>query len=137
MSVRYPVLSADALDDRGYLSVDVLLHTASAQAKSANLLVFRYHGQVFAYVNRCMHMQRPLDCQQEGIFDHELRFLRCSMHGFLFEPETGICISPVCQGQTLRKIKVLEEDGMLLFKEKHLQIKAFERHSHTAAGARV
>jgi len=122
-------LSAEALDDQGYLSVDVLLHSASARAKQANLLVFRYQGQVYAYVNHCMHMQRPLNCQQDTIFDANRRWLRCSMHGFIFEPETGVCISPVCEGQSLHAIKVVEQEGMLLFKEKYLKIQAVQRHN--------
>ena len=129
MMLADTALSADALDDQGYLSVDVLLHSASVRAKQANLLVFRYQGQVYAYVNHCMHMQRPLNCQQDAIFDSKRRWLRCSMHGFIFEPETGVCISPVCEGQSLHAIKVVEQEGMLLFKEKYLKIQAVQRHN--------
>jgi nitrite reductase/ring-hydroxylating ferredoxin subunit len=69
-----------------------------------------------------MHMHKPLTCMQDAIFDRERRWLRCSMHGFVFEPQTGICRSPVCEGQSLQSIKVAEEHGMIVFKEKHLQI---------------
>lgn len=126
-------LSASALDEQGFLSVDVLLHSASARAKAANVLVFRYRGLVYAYVNHCMHMQRPLNCQQDAIFDAERRWLRCSMHGFIFEPKTGVCMSPVCEGQALQAIKVVEQDDMLLFKEKQLQVVAVRRHKSAAA----
>jgi len=121
-------LPAAALDDQGFLSVDVLLHSASTREKAANVLVFRYQGQVYAYVNHCMHMQRPLNCQQDAIFDAKRRWLRCSMHGFIFEPDTGVCVSPVCEGQALQAIRIIEQDNMLVFKEKHLQILAVKRH---------
>jgi len=130
-------LDAKALDDQGYLSVDVLLHSASARAKQVNVLVFRYQGRVYAYINHCMHMQRPLNCQQDAIFDAERRWLRCSMHGFIFEPETGVCISPVCEGQSLQALKVVEQDGKLLFKEKHLKIKAVQRHNQVKSKGRA
>lgn len=116
------ILAADALDENAYLTVDVLLNSTSTRSSQANVLVFRYQHKVYAYVNHCMHMHRPLNCQQDAIFDAERRWLRCSMHGFIFEPETGVCISPVCEGQALQAIKVAEQDGMIVFKEKHLQI---------------
>jgi len=121
------ILTSDALQEKHYLTVDVLLNCKSPAPKRANLLVFRYQGKVYAYVNHCMHMHRPLNCMQDAIFDAEQRWLRCSMHGFIFEPETGICVSPVCEGQSLKAIKIVEEAGMIEFKEKHLQVLAVHR----------
>ena len=127
-------LPAAALDDQGFLSVDVLMHNASPREKAANILVFRYQGQVYAYINHCMHMQRPLNCQQDAIFDAKRRWLRCSMHGFIFEPETGVCISPVCEGQKLQAIRIVEQDSMLVFKEKNLRILVVKGHHSAASG---
>lgn len=116
------ILAAEALGEKAFCSVDVLLNTHAARPRQVNVIVFRYQQRVYAYVNHCMHMHRPLNCQQEAIFDAERRWLRCSMHGFIFEPETGVCISPVCEGQMLEAIKVMEQDGMIVFREKHLRI---------------
>jgi len=69
-----------------------------------------------------MHMQKPLNCLRDTIFDAERRWLRCSMHGFVFEPETGMCRTSVCEGQALQAIRVEEKEGMIVFKEKHLRI---------------
>jgi len=115
------IAAAGALAEKAFLTVDVLLNTRSSGQQAVNAVIFRYLGRVYAYVNHCMHMHRPLNCQSDGIFDEERRYLRCSMHGFLFHPETGECLSPVCEGQKLRPLKVAEEDGMIVFKEKHLQ----------------
>jgi hypothetical protein len=46
------------------------------------------------------------------------------MHGFLFEPINGVCISPVCEGQALKKINVVEKADLIVFKEKQLQVLA-------------
>lgn len=116
------ILPAEALAEKAFLTVDVRLNSTSTRSSQANVVVFRYLGRVYAYVNHCMHMHKPLNCQQDAIFDAERRWLRCSMHGFIFEPETGVCISPVCEGQALQAIKVIEQDGMIVFKEKYLQI---------------
>lgn len=120
--ITMQILAAEALDDHAFLTVDVLLNSTSSRSRQANVVVFRYQGQVYAYVNHCMHMHKPLNCQEDAIFDADRRWLRCSMHGFIFEPETGVCISPVCEGQALQAIKVAEQDGMIVFKEKQLQI---------------
>lgn len=121
------ILNGDQLPDKHFLTVDVLLHCKSPSSRQVNVLVFRYLGKVYAYVNHCMHMHRPLNCMQDAIFDHEQRWLRCSMHGFIFEPETGVCVSPVCEGQALQAIKISEEAGMIVFKEKQLQVLAVHR----------
>jgi len=120
------VLPAEALTESAFVTVDVLLHSETSRARQANVLVIRYHGRVYAYVNHCMHMHKPLNCEEDAVFDAERRWLRCSMHGFIFAPETGVCISPVCEGQALQAIKVAEEDGMIVFKEKQLQVLAVQ-----------
>lgn len=92
--------------------------TLKGQATSA--VVFLFAGKVYSYVNHCMHMQRRLNAEQPAIFDDTGKYLRCSMHGFIFEPSTGECLSPVCYGQHLQAIRVVEIDGMVYFSEKHL-----------------
>lgn len=72
-------------------------------------------------------MQRPLNCQEDAIFDRERQRLRCSMHGFVFEPETGLCLSPVCEGQKLQQIKLIEQDGMFGLHDKQAEITAVYR----------
>jgi len=86
-------------------------------------LVFWLDGQAYSYVNHCMHMHRPLNCEQDAIFDETGRYLRCSMHGFIFEPTTGECQSPVCLGQRLQSLRLQVLDGVVYFAEKHLQLR--------------
>lgn len=86
------------------------------------VLVFMFERKPYSYVNHCMHMQRRLNCEQDTIFDSERRFLRCSMHGFVFDPKTGECQSPVCYGQRLQAIRVEEIGGDIYFAEKHLTL---------------
>ncbi|MGY6277873.1 Rieske (2Fe-2S) protein [Methylomonas sp. MgM2] len=114
----------------GFLTVDVLLNSTSSRARQSNVFVFRYGSQVYAYINRCMHMQKPLNCLDDTIFDAGRRWLRCSMHGFVFEPETGVCRSSVCEGQALQAIRVEEREGMIVFKRKDVKILAFCRHDY-------
>lgn len=110
--------------------VDVLQATAfcvrkiSLRNKPCSAIIFYFENQPYSYVNHCMHMNRPLNCEQDAIFDETGRFLRCSMHGFIFDPKTGECQSPVCQGQRLQSLRLKEMDGRLYFAEKHLMLMA-------------
>lgn len=74
-------------------------------------LLVRFDGQVYAYLNRCVHMPRRLDCEEAHVFDHTGRYLRCSMHGIVYRPETGVSVSTMCEGEQLRAVAVYESDG--------------------------
>jgi nitrite reductase/ring-hydroxylating ferredoxin subunit len=85
-------------------------------------ILFAFEDGAYAYVNHCMHMHRPLNCEQDAIFDETGQYLRCSMHGFIFDPKTGECQSPVCFGQHLQALRLEEIDGTLYFAEKHVTL---------------
>lgn len=85
-------------------------------------IIFAFEGIAYAYVNQCMHMRRQLNCEQDAIFDQTGKYLRCSMHGFIFDPKTGECQSPVCFGQRLQSLRLEEIDDILYFAEKHLAL---------------
>ncbi|MDD2722895.1 MAG: Rieske 2Fe-2S domain-containing protein [Methylovulum sp.] len=90
------------------------------KGQPGSALVFLFDGHAYSYVNHCMHMHRPLNCEEDAVFDETGKLLRCSMHGFVFDPKTGECQSPVCLGQRLQALRLQESDGILFFAEKHL-----------------
>ncbi|MDD5276281.1 MAG: Rieske 2Fe-2S domain-containing protein [Methylovulum sp.] len=104
-----------ALQTNPYLTRPITL-----KGRACSALIFLFDGQAYAYVNHCMHMHRPLNCEQDAIFDETGQFLRCSMHGFIFDPKTGECQSPVCLGQRLQALRLQVIDGIVYFAEKHL-----------------
>lgn len=116
------------LTDNDFVTADVLIKLRSGLMQKRNIILFRYKDNFYAYYNLCMHMRRPLNCQANAIFDRDRQHLRCSMHGFVFEPETGICLSPVCAGQKLQAVKLIEVDGMLSLPGKEGQITAIYRN---------
>lgn len=101
---------------------DYLVRPIEYRGRKETAVVFYFHGQVYAYINRCMHGQRRLDCQADTIFDGSGRLLHCSMHGFLFEPTTGECLSPVCVGRKLQSLKIVESDGEIYFSDKRVKL---------------
>ena len=74
-------------------------------------LLIRFAGIAYAYINRCVHMPRRLDCEQPAVFDASGRHLRCSMHGIVYTPQTGTSLSTLCEGKQLRALDVYEENG--------------------------
>jgi nitrite reductase/ring-hydroxylating ferredoxin subunit len=102
--------------------VSFLLRPIRFKNKLTSAIIFTFDGSVYAYINHCMHMHRPLNCEQDAVFDETGKYLRCSMHGFIFEPKTGECQSPVCLGQHLQSLKLEEIDGYVYFAEKHLSL---------------
>ncbi|MBT9099642.1 Rieske 2Fe-2S domain-containing protein [Methylovulum psychrotolerans] len=121
MTVLHPKLKAICpvaqLQQQPFITRNITLKNQPASA-----LVFWFDGSAYSYVNHCMHMHRPLNCEQDAIFDETGNYLRCSMHGFIFDPKTGECQSPVCLGQRLQALRLQEHEGMLYFAEKHLTL---------------
>ena len=106
-----------ALDESCYLTRQILFKKQLVSA-----IIFAFEGHAYAYVNCCMHMRKPLNCERDSIFDESGKYLRCSMHGFIFDAKTGECQSPVCLGQRLQSLRLKEIDGALYFAEKHLTL---------------
>ncbi len=103
-------------------SVSYLSRKIFFKKKPASAIIFSFEGLAYAYINHCMHMHRSLNCEQDAIFDETGLYLRCSMHGFIFDPKTGECQSPVCFGQRLQALRLEEVDGVIYFSEKHLTL---------------
>lgn len=85
------------------------------EGQPAEALIFRFNGQPYAYINRCVHMPRPLDGEEAQIFDASGKMLRCSMHGIVYTPESGTSVSALCEGQQLRSIETYEANGEVGF----------------------
>jgi nitrite reductase/ring-hydroxylating ferredoxin subunit len=78
------VCASDQLAEKKYLIVD-LLYRGSPHSG----IVFRFNGEVFVYLNQCVHMPRALNCERDTIFDEQRELLRCSIHGIVYDPVTG------------------------------------------------
>lgn len=101
-------------------SVSFLIRPVLFKKRATSAIVFAFEGEAYAYINHCMHMHRPLNCEQDNVFDETHKYLRCSMHGFIFDPKTGECQSPVCFGQRLQSLRLERMNDVLYFAEKHL-----------------
>ncbi len=79
--------------------------------------VVRFHGQVYAFLNRCGHVPVELDWQQGEFFDSSGLYLICATHGALYAPDSGRCLGGRCNGKGLDPVPVAEEDGWVVLTE--------------------
>lgn len=79
--------------------------------------VVRYHGQAYAYLNRCAHVPVQLDWQEGEFFDHSGIYLICATHGALYDPASGRCLGGRCNGKGLVALQVSENDGQVFLIE--------------------
>jgi nitrite reductase/ring-hydroxylating ferredoxin subunit len=103
---RFYVCPSQSLVDGRHIKVKMTF-----EGRPEECLLVRFDGQPYAYINRCVHMPRALDCEQDAVFDETGRFLRCSMHGIVYTPQTGTSVSAMCEGEQLRAVSLYEEDG--------------------------
>lgn len=66
-------------------------------------------------------MPRELDCENDMIFDETGQYLRCSMHGIVYDPLTGESLSTLCNGQRLTSVRVMEDETGIWIKDRRLR----------------
>jgi len=66
---------------------------------------------VYLYRNRCPHVGLPLNLVPGGFLDYDRRYIQCSSHGALFEPDSGYCVAGPCHGQHLEALPCQIRDG--------------------------
>ncbi|MBS1144948.1 MAG: Rieske (2Fe-2S) region [Proteobacteria bacterium] len=106
VAAKFAVCPSGALANGQYRKLALVF-----EGREEECLLLRFDGQVYAYLNRCVHMPRRLDGEVAEIFDETGRYLRCSMHGIVYTPQSGTSVSAMCEGEQLRAVTVYEEDG--------------------------
>ena len=86
-----------------------------------SIWVLRYQGELKAYRNLCVHMPRTLDCEAENVFDQSQGYLRCSMHGIVYSPDTGESLSEICRGKKLTAVRVLELEQRIYIDDRRVR----------------
>jgi len=111
------VCKSNDLREREHITLDL---NYAGELQSG--IVFRFKEKIYAYINRCVHMPRKLNCERNRVFDDTGNFLRCSMHGIIYDPKTGASQSTMCNGEKLQAIKVVEEDACIYINDKRVCI---------------
>lgn len=85
------------------------------------IVVARRGLEVHAYRNRCPHIGICLNFQPDVFMDVAQQHLMCANHGALFRVDDGYCLHGPCQGQSLQKVAVLIEKGIVWLVVPHAQ----------------
>ena len=73
--------------------------------------VVRRGDEVFAYANSCPHTGAMLNWGPDRFLTRAGNQIMCGVHGALFEIGTGFCTVGPCQGQSLRGLETVIENG--------------------------
>jgi nitrite reductase/ring-hydroxylating ferredoxin subunit len=93
-----------------------------AYGDDATGFVVRFHGKIYAYLNRCAHVPVELDWFKGEFFETGKLYLMCSTHGAIYAPESGVCAGGPCRGGRLRPIAVRETDDRVYWQpDQHIR----------------
>lgn len=79
--------------------------------RQVRAFVLRFNGQLRAYLNRCAHVPAEMDWQPGHFLDGSGRWVVCAIHGAMYDPASGLCVSGPCVHKRLKPIAVDERDG--------------------------
>ena len=68
---------------------------------------------VYAYVDRCPHTGVGLAWVPDRYLDADGVYIQCALHGALFLPESGYCVSGPCAGASLQSVPVEVSEGRI------------------------
>ncbi len=67
-----------------------------------------------AYVNRCPHLDYPLNYLPDEFLTYDGSLVQCTMHGAVFEKDSGLCVGGPCLGRSLHVLPIRIEAGCVL-----------------------
>ena len=96
---------------------------------SPGIFLVRRNDQVFAYRNQCPHTGASLEWMPDRSLDISGEWIQCTLHGALFEIETGRCVRGPCLGESLKSVKIKfdNKDTGLLDHIDRVGVTLFER----------
>ena len=96
-----PLCAIDDLEDRCAMELVI---------EERQLFAIRQDNTIFAYWNLCPHRSTPLNWVPNQFLDVENQLIQCTLHGALFEIDTGLCIAGPCSGDNLQPVELRCED---------------------------
>ncbi len=110
----FAICSVHEIDDhsaRGFVLQKAVDKDGEKVGERWPILISRKGRNFYGYENICPHQGEKLDGGMDEFMDEEGNFLVCRHHGAQFDLDTGHCFSGPCQGQNLKTIQVLVDDG--------------------------
>ena len=81
--------------------------------RKAVILLLVKDGHCSGFLNSCPHTGVQLEWRPDDLMDPSNSYLQCSMHGALFQTDSGLCIEGPCVGDGLFKLEIELRDGII------------------------
>jgi nitrite reductase/ring-hydroxylating ferredoxin subunit len=85
--------------------------------EAMDLVIIETGDGIRAYRNRCPHLGVPLEVTPHRFLDETGRHIVCTTHGARFRVVDGYCVVGPCLGETLERVSVRVEDGLVWLDE--------------------
>jgi nitrite reductase/ring-hydroxylating ferredoxin subunit len=109
----FEVCGVEALADGAALGFE---YSVAGEARGGFLV--RRGGAVFAYRNVCPHAGHPLNWRPDAFLTRDRQRIMCSVHGAVFEIESGLCVAGPCPGRSLTALRAeIREGRVVVFAE--------------------
>jgi len=79
------------------------------------IVIARRDNKVWGYKNVCPHLGIGLNSAGDKMTTFDDSYLICTMHGAMFEFETGFCVGGPCASRSLIPVKVEVSENHIYF----------------------
>lgn len=83
----------------------------SGDTRAWPILITRKGNNFYGFENSCPHQGVRLDTQPGQFLDEDGNFITCGNHHAQFDLDTGKCFIGPCQGQSLKPLDLVIDDG--------------------------
>ena len=78
--------------------------------------LIKYRDEIYAYLNRCAHIEMEMDWIAGKFFDTDKQYIICATHDAHYLPDSGLCISGPCPvGARLIKLPIQVKQSKVYF----------------------
>jgi nitrite reductase/ring-hydroxylating ferredoxin subunit/GNAT superfamily N-acetyltransferase len=109
--IRY-LCRADDIPDPGAKSVML-----GRGENAKNIVVAKKDGRLHGYVNSCPHWGTPLEIVPGNLMTRDKKYLFCATHGAKFQLEDGFCVDGPCEGESMKPVTLILENGAVSLDE--------------------
>ncbi|QGM46371.1 Rieske (2Fe-2S) protein [Methylocystis heyeri] len=112
MNELYVICRAIQIEDGQVSGFTLMRAEPTGEPKPWRIMITRKGANVYGYENVCPHQGERLDGNNPGNFlDEDGNFIACSVHGAMFDLDSGECFIGPCKGKNLSQIQLVVDDG--------------------------
>ena len=111
MAELYAICRTSDIADSQAAGFVLMRKEESGAAQPWPILVTNKGNRYYAFENACPHHGMRLDARPGQFLDQDGNFLTCGHHRAQFDLDTGHCFIGPCQGQRLKPVRLVIDDG--------------------------